>query len=157
VEPYWQNLISRIGRPPLYVDTGAILGYFEQGDDRFRDFIDKSAVDYRFVTSTYVIAEAIRFFAKSALPNKFIGPGDERGKQLGLHLLRNWLDEHGVHVICLPEDQFNRVCSVFCKYHYLDCDLTDIVSYVIVESLEQQEILSGDRRHFRELGLLCLP
>ena len=159
MEAYWKNIISRVGRPALYVDTSAILGYFEQGDEKFREFIDTKALDYRFVTSTYVVVEVVRFLTKSkaSVENKFVGPSDERCKQLSLHVLRTWLDEHRVHVICLPESEFDRARVVFRDCNYLACDLTDIISYMIVSSLEQQEILTGDRRHFNALGLMCLP
>jgi len=152
---YWKTLISRLGRKVLYVDTGAILGSVECGNDQFQKFFS-TAVGYRYVTSTYVVTETVRRLVKTKTPNQFCGPGGERCKDLSLYILKAWLEEHDVYVICLPDDEFDEARNIYRDKHFVNCDLTDIISYTIILGLDQNQILSDDS-HFNQLGLVRLP
>jgi len=153
---FWERKIRELGRRTLYIDTSAILGDLEHGSDRFKNFFSKT-IGYRYVTSTYVVAETCRRLVKSNTKNKFCGPKGEREKELSLWVLRAWLDRYNVTVICLDEDGY-----ALARTAYIDdrrstlCDLTDMISFTIVKGLEQGQILSGDS-HFAHLGLACLP
>jgi predicted nucleic acid-binding protein len=108
----------------------------------------------RLVTSTYVIAEAIRRLIKSK-PREFVGPGGEQKTDLALYLLFQWLSDNKVAIICPPEAVFDEAKRLFREHRALGCDLSDVISYVIVRGLEQDRILSQDG-HFRSLGLTTL-
>ena len=151
---FWDDLVRHIGRNTLFVDTCAILNYFAE-DDLFRLFF-QSAPGYRYVTSTYVITEVARRLVKTKTPNAFIGPGREYCKELSLHILEKWLDEWNVYLIHLPEEEFNVAVSTYSEKSFVDCDLTDVISYTIVTGMGKDEILSGDA-HFSKLSLRLLP
>lgn len=156
MDEYFQELISRLGRRALYVDTNAIVGYFERGNDKFKQFIDKSGIGFRFVTSTYVLSETVRRLVKSNTPENFVGPNGEKTKRLSLYVLQKWLATHNVHVICVPSDIFDVARKAYGEKEQINCDLTDIISYTIVSGLQQRAILTDDS-HFKYLGLSCLP
>lgn len=155
MDKYWHELIANLGRKVMFIDTGAILSTFDPGDDRFRNFF-KSAVGYRFVTSTYVVAETVRRLVKAGVKSQFCGPNGERTLALSRHILKVWLEERNVFTICIPETVFEATKVKYCTRHGVDCDLTDLLSADIVRGLEQKEILSPDS-HFQQLGLQCLP
>lgn len=156
MDEYWQNHIQLLGRHVLFVDTGAILGWYERGNDEYRKFF-KSVVGWRLVTSTYVLTETVRRIAKSKTRDQFAGPSGERTGILCLHFLQEWLAEQNVRVLCVPDIVFEHAKDVFREYHAIGCDLNDVLSSVIVKGLEQTEIVSPDREHFGSLGLTCLP
>jgi predicted nucleic acid-binding protein len=155
MEQYWKEQIARLGRNVLYVDTGAIVGAFERGGTKLNTFFDQ-IVGFRFVTSTYVIAESVRRIVKSRTPNNFVGPAGEKTVALALHLLRAWLDDKNFTVLCIPEEIFNEAKRAYPRYCGMQCDLTDVISLTIVHGLEQKQIVSPDS-HFRSFGLQCLP
>ncbi len=154
---YWQEQTRRLGRSLLFIDTGAILKVFEKNEDDYALFLEQEAVNYRFVTSTYVVAETVRRLTKAKYPDRHTGPRGEKGSQLCLYILKSWLTQQGIHELCIPSEIFNIAKAEFDKSHVIGCDLTDIISFVIVRGLEINEILSPDRQHFGQLGLTCLP
>jgi predicted nucleic acid-binding protein len=151
---YWQEQIRQLGRQVFYVDTGAILECLNPKDERFNEFFD-GVVGGRLVTSSYVVAETVRRLVKSK-PNQFIGPRGEQRSELAVHFLRRWLEEREVSVLYVPEEVFGAARSEFERKRAIGCDLTDVISYLIVVGVEQNRIVSPDR-DFRSLGLTCLP
>ncbi|MFH0982478.1 MAG: hypothetical protein V2A79_13210, partial [Planctomycetota bacterium] len=109
----------------------------------------------RLVTSSFVLAETVRRLVKSK-PNQFIGPAGQQGCELAVHFLRRWLAERDVSVLYVPEKVFGAARAEFELKRAVGCDLTDVISYLIVVGLEQSRIVSRDG-HFRSLGLTCLP
>ena len=109
-------------------------------------------VDFRLVTSTYVIHETIRRIIKG----EYKGPVGKRKRDLALHFLKVWLVEHEVKVICIPANVFESVKKEFEEMKGINCDLTDISSMVISTGIQQRMIISPDN-HFRQLGMVCLP
>lgn len=156
-DTYWQGQIRDFGRKTLYVDTGAILEYFNQDDDRFSDFFDHGLVGDRLVTSSYVVAETVSRLVKAKQPYKFVGPGGQQNSELAVHFLRAWLDEHDVSVLHIPEEVFGAARMQFEQRKDIGCDLIDVISYAIVVGLQQTRIVSPDRHHFQSLALTCLP
>ncbi len=153
-DTYWQDQIYHLGREVFYVDTGAILECLNPEDERFSAFFD-SVVGDRLVTSSYVVAETVRRLLKSK-PNKFRGPAGEQKCALAVHFLRRWLEERNVSILHIPQEVFDAARKEFEKKKAIGCDLTDVISYVIVLGLEQRRIVSPDR-HFQSLCLTCLP
>ena len=152
-DTFWQGEIRRLGRKVFYVDTGAILECLNPADELFNKFFD-SVVD-RLVTSSYVVAETVRRLVKSK-PNQFRGPAGQQASELAVHFLRSWLEEHDVSVLHIPQEVFDAARTEFEQKKSIGCDLTDVISYMIVVGLQQTRIVSSDR-HFRFLGLTCLP
>ncbi len=151
---YWQDQIRQLGRKLFYVDTGAILACLNPEDERFSAFFD-GVVGGRLVTSSYVIAETVRRLIKSK-PNQFVGPAGIQQFELAVHFLRGWLEDREVSVLYIPAEVFVAARAVFEERKGIGCDLTDVISYLIVLGLEQTRIVSPDG-HFRALGLTCLP
>ncbi len=151
---YWQEQIQLLGRGIFYVDTGAILECLNPEDELFSAFF-KSVVGGRLVTSTYVVAETVSRLVK-AKPHKFVGPAGQQASELAVHFLRGWLEEHDVSILYIPEEVFGTARTEFERKKGIGCDLTDVISYLIVVGLEQSRIVSPDG-HFRSLGLTCLP
>lgn len=156
MEDFWAKLLSQLGNRTLYVDSSAILGAIERDNEQFRNFF-REAVGYRYVTSTYVLTETVRRLVKSKSPTHFIGPSGETCKELSHYFLTRWLEEHQVHVICVPDELFGVARVTYREQHGIQCDLTDIISYTVVRGLRQEVILSTDWEHFGALGLSCLP
>jgi len=156
VEEYWTNLVSQLGPAPLLVDTSAILGYFERGNDRFQEFF-ATATGYRYVTTTYVVTEACRRLVKSNTPSKHLGPHGEACKELSWYLISQWLDDQQVTTICLPKEAFEFSLREYRRLQGIRCDLTDIISYTVVKGLKRGDLILADDMHFRELGIDCLP
>jgi predicted nucleic acid-binding protein len=153
-DAYWQEQIRELGRKVFYVDTGAILECLNPKDERFNAFFD-GVVGGRLVTSSYVVAETVRRLVKSK-HNQFVGPAGIQHFDLAVHFLRRWLEERDVSVLYIPQEVFGAARTEFERKRAIGCDLTDVISYVIVIGLEQNRIVSPDR-HFRSLGLTCLP
>jgi len=153
-ESYWQEQIRLYGRETFYIDTSAILECLSPDDEQFKLFLN-TVVGGQFVTSSYVIAETVRRLVKPQY-DRFVGPAGERRFELAIYVLRCWLDERGVAVICIPPQAFSAARAAFEQKRAIGCDLTDVVSYLIVRGLEQTRIVSKDG-HFRQLGLTCLP
>ncbi len=151
---YWRDQIRQLGRKVFYVDTGAILECLNPKDDRFNAFFD-GVVGGRLVTSSYVVAETVRRLVKSKR-NQFIGPAGIQHSELAVHFLRGWLEEHDVSILYIPEEVFGTARTEFERLKGIGCDLTDVISHLIVVGLEQSCIVSPDG-HFRSLGLTCLP
>ena len=151
---YWQEQIQEFGHKTLYVDTGAILECLNPEDEQFNAFFDRVVGD-RLVTSSYVVAETVRRLVKSR-PNKFIGPARQRTSDLAAYFLRAWLEEHDVSILYIPEEVFGTARTEFEGTKSIGCDLTDVISYLIVVGLEQGRIVSPDS-HFQCFGLSCLP
>ncbi|HUT61279.1 MAG TPA: PIN domain-containing protein [Phycisphaerae bacterium] len=153
-DAYWQDQIRQLGRKVFYVDTGAILECLNPEDDRFNAFFE-GVVGGRLVTSSYVVAETVSRLVK-AKPYKFVGPAGQQGCELAVHFLRGWLEERDVSVLYIPQEVFVAARAEFEQKKSIGCDLTDVISYLIVVGLEQSHIVSPDG-HFRTLGLMCLP
>ena len=154
-DTYWQEQIRHLGRRVLYVDSGAVLECLNPEDERFSAFFN-SVVGDRLVTSSYVVAETVRRLVKSK-PNQFIGPAGQRTSELAVHFLRCWLKERNVSILHIPEKVFDVARKEFERKKRIGCDLTDVISYVVVVGLQQTRIVSPDRRHFQSLALTCLP
>jgi len=152
---YWHALMRSLGRKVFYVDTGAILECLNPEDEQFSKFFE-SVVEGRLVTSSYVVAETVRRLVKSK-PQQFRGPEGERASELAVYFLHSWLTEHRVSVINIPEEIFDLARTEFERKKQIGCDLTDVISYIIVVGLQQNRIVSSDRRHFQSLSLTCLP
>jgi len=151
---YWKEQIQRLGRELFYVDTGAILECLNPKDELFNAFFD-GVIGGQLVTSSYVIAETVRRLVKSK-PNQFVGPGGIQQFELAVHFLHGWLEERDVSVLYVPEEVFGTARSKFKFKGSIGCDLTDVISYLIVVGLEQNRIVSPDG-HFQSLGLIRLP
>jgi len=154
-DTYWQHQIRDLGRKVLYVDSGAVLECLNPEDERFSAFFD-SVVGDRLVTSSYVVAETVRRLVKSK-PNQFSGPAGQQASELAVHFLRCWLEERNVSILHIPQEVFDAARKEFERKKRIGCDLTDVISYVIVVGLQQTRIVSPDRRHFQSLALTCLP
>jgi predicted nucleic acid-binding protein len=148
-------MILEHGRNLLYLDTSAIIGTLERGNEKF-DRLLEGLIGYTFVTSTYVVAESIRRLVKAKKEAKFSGPLGERNVALARYVLKTWLIENSVRVICIPGEIFDEVSKRYCSDNPVQCDLTDLISFAIVNGLQQKQIVSDDG-HFRDLGLQCLP
>ena len=151
---FWQEQIRIYGRRVFFIDTGGILSTFERNESVI-DFLD-SLVGDQLITSTYVLAEAVRRIIKSDFPDRFVGPGGERSSELAVHVLTKWLEAQNVKVICPPEQVFDGATAMLARYKDVGWDLVDAISYVIVCGLEQTRIVSPDG-HFRRVGLICYP
>ncbi|MGO9254924.1 MAG: hypothetical protein ACLQU1_01270 [Bryobacteraceae bacterium] len=151
---FWQEQIKVFGRRAFFVDTGGILKMLE-ADEAFIDFFD-SLVGDQLITSTYVLTEVVRRIIKADHPNRFVGPRGERHSDLAIYVITEWIENHGIRVICPPEEVFNAAKAVFARNRGIGCDLVDVLSFVIVSGLEQNRIVSPDH-HFRSLGLACYP
>jgi predicted nucleic acid-binding protein len=154
VNDFWQEQIKVFGRRAFFVDTGGILKMLE-ADEAVIDFFD-SLVGDQLITSTYVLTEVVRRIIKADHPNRFVGPRGERHSDLAIYVITEWIENHGIRVICPPEEVFNAAKAVFARNRGIGCDLVDVLSFVIVSGLEQNRIVSPDH-HFRSLGLACYP
>ena len=154
-DAYWQDQIRRLGRKVFYVDTGAILECLNPEDKKFNAFF-AGVVGSRLVTSSYVVAETVRRLVKAKPRYKFVGPAGQQTSDLAVHFLRGWLEEHDVSILYIPEDVFGTARTEFERRKRIGCDLTDVISYLIVVGLQQSRIVSPDR-HFQDLRLTCLP
>lgn len=152
---YWHHLVATLGRHTLFVDTGAIISFFDAKDDRYQQLVDEEIIGFTLVTSSYVLAETVRRIVKSRAGN-LVGPRGERDSELAVHFLDEWLRENDVEVIQLPELIFENAKEAFREMRAIGWDLTDAISYIIVRGLEQNQILSPDR-HFLAAGLMRLP
>lgn len=153
-DTYWQDQIRDLGRNVLYVDTSAVLECLNPEDERFSAFF-RGVVGDRLVTSSYVVAETVSRLVKSK-PNEFKGPAGQHASELAVHFLRGWLEEHDVSILHVPQVVFDASRAEFERSKRVGCDLTDVISYVIVVGLQQTLIVSRDR-HFQNLRLTCLP
>lgn len=153
--PYFEKTIQTLGRRALFVDTGAIVGCMDAEDEAFPAFFDE-LIGEKLVTSTYVLAECVRRIIKAQRPDQFVGPAGQRNVQLALHILTDWLTERNVHVLSVPEDVFEQAKRSLQKHQGLKCDLTDILSYEIIQGLQENRIVAKDT-HFKSLGLDVLP
>jgi predicted nucleic acid-binding protein len=155
---FWKEQIRTFGRSVFFVETGCVLASLTPSTQAMVAGLLKELVSNRLsdrlVTSTYVITEAIRRLVKSK-PREFVGPGGEQKTDLALYLLFEWLTDNNVAIICPPDAVFDEAKRLFREHRALGCDLSDIISYVIVRGLEQDRILSQDG-HFRSLGLITL-
>jgi predicted nucleic acid-binding protein len=152
---YWHEQRALLGRKVLFIDTGALISVFDPNDTRFADFFD-SIIGETLVTSTYVISEAARRLVKDR-HGTWVGPGGARKHRLVLHMLKVWLVEHEVVVLCVPVCVFNAAKVLFEKVHQsVGCDLNDAISSTIVRGLEQSRIVAQDS-HFWKLELTVVP
>lgn len=152
---YFQELIQQLGRRALFVDTGAIVGCVERDDEAFPAFFDE-LVNEKLVTSTYVLAECVRRIVKAQRPDQFIGPAGQRGVQLALHVLQDWIAERNVLVLNVPKEVFEDAKRALRTHQGLNCDLTDMLSLEIVRGLQERRIVAKDS-HFKSLDLDVLP
>ncbi len=152
IPEFWQWVFREYGRPLIFIDTGAILDAIRL-DDFFAPFLDDELIGFRLVTSTYVVHETVRKMMKDG----FVGPAGQVERELALHFLKVWLGERDIRIICIPINIFNQVVATFEEKKGMTCDLTDISSYVIVNGIESDQIITSDRRDFSRLGLQCRP
>jgi predicted nucleic acid-binding protein len=148
---YWREQIALLGRNIVFVDTGAILEAHTRDDANFSVYFERTTD--KFVTSSLVVAETVRRLVKSN-PNEFRGPSG--GQFTALHFVRTWLVEHHVEILHLPKHVFEYAVRTFEGKEKMGCDLNDIISWVIVNGLEQTRIAAKDR-HFSALGLTLYP
>jgi predicted nucleic acid-binding protein len=151
---FWQEQIRVLGRRLVYVETGFVLAILAPSEQAQARGLLKELLSDRLVTSTYVITEAVRRIIKSR-PHEFVGPSGERNIDLALYFLFEWIRDNNVVVISPPECVFNEAQRVLRDRCAIGCDLTDVLSFVIVRGLEQNRILAKDS-HFRALGLTTL-
>ena len=77
---FWQEQIRTLGRKVYFVDTGGILKTLEaEADDGSTMAFLNSIVGVQLLTSTYVLAEAVRRIVKSDYPHRFVGPTGRTG------------------------------------------------------------------------------
>lgn len=154
---FWATAIRSLGRRLFFVDTGAIIGCMDSRDRVVNEFLDELVGD-RLVTSSHVLAETVRRIvkAKPEAQHRWVGPRGERGLDLAIHILKDWLAERNVAVIHIPEIVFDAAKRTFEARRHVNCDLTDVLSYEVVRGLQQDRIISPDG-HFRALGLTCYP
>lgn len=152
---FFADQIQKLGRGVLFVDTGAIVGCVDRDDHSFPAFFDE-LVGERLITSTYVLVECVRRIVKAKVVSQFVGPKGERGVDLALHILQEWLKAHDVVVLTVPEAVFDAAKRSLEQHRGLNCDLTDMLSFEIIQGLEQQRIVAKDA-HFKSLGLNVLP
>jgi predicted nucleic acid-binding protein len=150
-----QDTLQPFARGTLFIDSGAILDYFDTEGGLVRSFIDDSLVD-QLITSQLVVAETVRRLVKAKYPARFAGPSGQRERDLAWYLLSDWLQDHHVVVLPVPRDLFAEAAREFQRTRGYGCDLTDTVSYVVICALNQNRILTTDR-HFLCLGLQRLP
>src|SRR5579885_3096211 len=153
---YWAQLRQDVTSNALFLDAAAII---DCHDPKFREpvqeFLNREAVNYRYITSTYCVCEIVRRMA--AGPNKFVGPGGERLVELSLYVLKSWLASNNVKVICVPAAVFELGRARFEQYRNVKgWSLTDAISYEIVRGLGKKEIVSGDHG-FKAVGFMLLP
>jgi predicted nucleic acid-binding protein len=153
VADYWHQQISLLGRDIVFVDTGAILEAHKPDDASYSKYFETTTD--KFVTSPFVVAETVSRLIKSK-PYEFNGPSGEQQSALALHFLRRWLLDHSVMILHIPRDVFEYASKTFEGKNHIGCDLNDIISFVIIEGLEQTRIASKDA-HFRALGLTLYP
>jgi predicted nucleic acid-binding protein len=151
IDDFWKNQRAKLGRGIVFVDSGAILEAYTPNDKTYGHFF-QSAAD-RFVTSPFVIAETVRRFVKSK--GQFRIP-DGKNVAIACHFIQTWLEEHRVIVLHIPDEVFEAARKAFEEKHGIGCDLNDIISFQIVQGLEQDRIVAKDR-HFSALGLTLLP
>jgi predicted nucleic acid-binding protein len=149
---FYNSIITQIGRDAFFLDTGAILESFVEHDNEYVRFL--RGVQGRLITSSFVVAETVRRVTKTR-HGSFVGPAGERNRQLASYFLRVWLTEKRVSVLAVPAAVFDIARAQFHTVH-VDCDLSDLISYVIVTGIEQSRIISTDD-HFRQLGLQVYP
>jgi len=151
---FWREQIRQLGRNLFFVETGFVVASFDPSKRTAAEALLKELVSGRLITSTYVITESVRRIVKSKF-REFLGPKGEQKTDLAIHFLFDWLKEHNVTIICPPECVFREAIRVFRQHRALGCDLTDVLSFVLVRGLEQDRILSQDG-HFRSLGLTTM-
>jgi predicted nucleic acid-binding protein len=151
---FWNEQIRTLGRNLFFVETGFVLASFDPSTRAVAEGLLKEIVSGRLVTSSYVIAEAVRRIVKSKVP-QFRGPKGEQKTELAIHFIVDWLQERNVKTICPPECVFEEAIRIFRQTRQLGCDLADVLSFVLVRGLQQNRILSQDS-HFRSLGLTTM-
>jgi predicted nucleic acid-binding protein len=151
-QDFYKRIITQIGRDAFFLDTGAILESFAEGDNAYVQFL--GSVQGKLITSSFVVVETVRRVTKTR-HSVFVGPSGERNRHLASYFLRKWLMEKQVSILTVPVAVFDIAKAKFHTIH-VDCDLCDMISYVIVTGIEQSRIISTDN-HFRQLGLQVYP
>jgi predicted nucleic acid-binding protein len=151
---FWTDQIRRLGRNLFFVETGFVLASFEPSKRAVAEALLKELVAGRLITSTFVMTEVVRRIVKSK-HREFLGPNGEQSVDLAIHVLFNWLTENRVTIIYPPECVYQEATRLLRECRELGCDLTDVLSFVLVRGLEQNRILSHDG-HFRSLGLTTM-
>jgi predicted nucleic acid-binding protein len=163
--PYWQSLSKEVTSSALFVDATAILDYHDHKSkyrDKAREFLDREAAMYRYITSTYVVAEVVRKLIHPNVNNDFRGPNGSLLPpiELAIFLTHEWLDSVKIRPICVPIEVFELAKKNLernkSKAELKGWTLTDAISYEIVKGLEHKQIVSSDGA-FRVLGLTLLP
>lgn len=151
---FFQEVIKHHGRGVIYIDTSAILDAFSEKDDLLRFLNDW---DGGLITSNFVVVETVRRVTKARGPVGFKGPAGERGRDLACHFLSDWLTERKVIVLTIPEAVFDVARVQFPGIKGVaECDLADLISFLVVKGMEQDRIVSPDE-HFARLGLQRFP
>lgn len=151
-EDFYKGIITQIGRDAFFLDTGAILESFVEHDSAYAQFL--GSVQGKLITSSFVVVETVRRVTKTR-QSGFVGPSGERNRQLAAYFLQKWLMERRVSILTVPGAVFDIAKATFHTIH-VDCDLCDMISYLIVTGIEQSRIISTDN-HFRQLGLQVYP
>jgi|SRR6185437_520589 len=154
LKEYWTKQIRELGRNLFFVETGFVIASFDPSKRGTAETVLREFATGRLVTSTYVITEVVRRIVKSKAWD-FLGPNGEQKVELALYFVFAWLSEKKVVVLCPPECVYHEATRIFRECRIIGCDLTDVLSFVLVRGLEQDAILSQDS-HFRALGLRTL-
>jgi hypothetical protein len=160
---YWPRLKTEVTSSALYVDACAILNC-HQHKSRFQEttiqFLQKEASSYRFITSTYVVAEVVRRLVTKTTVYPFRGPNEIIGTPLAVYVMNDWLESFKIMPITVPPCVFEigkmNVSKNKGRQDLEGWSLTDAISYEIVRGLGQNQIVSHDGG-FRVLGLVLLP
>ena len=157
---YLESLRRDLAGNALFIDTTAIIDYHDpnsQYQERIQDFLTRESSAYVLITSTYVVAEAVRRFVKANEHDRFEAPGKKRGAELGLYIIKDWLAMNKVRVVCVPKCVFELGAMCFEANWKTDgWTITDAISHEIIRGLGPKQIVSGDQG-FRNLGFRLLP
>src|SRR5262245_10897099 len=84
-DEYWQKLKQDVTSTALFIDAAAILDCYDpKYQETVQDFLTNEAVNYRYITSTYVVCETVRRLASPKGHYPFIGPNNEKHADLAL-------------------------------------------------------------------------
>lgn len=104
--------------------------------------LDKNTV--RLVTTSYIFDEVVTFLNSRSFHQKAV----ELGQKL--------ITSNKVHLIYVDEILFFQGWDYFKKYEDKSYSLTDCISFIVMQRLDINEVLTFDN-HFRQAGFKKLP
>lgn len=104
--------------------------------------LDKNTV--RLVTTSYIFDEVVTFLNSRSFHQKAV----EVGQKL--------ITSNKVHLIYVDEILFFQGWDCFKKYEDKSYSLTDCISFIVMQRLDINEVLTFDN-HFRQAGFKKLP